>query len=400
MSHKKPNASTLAVHAGGALPPMRSQPLDPPTYRNTTFRVESRQMVVEYNEKHPPDLYFYGRYENPTVRAFEQKLALLEGAETGLGFASGMAAISSTVFALLAGRPGVGVDPARPLLCASAIYGGAYRFFRDHLRALGLPVVFLPSEQIVEGAWPVHPCAVYVESPINPTLRLLDLGRVAARAHEVGAIAVVDGTFAPPPMQRPLEHGIDLVIHSATKYLGGHSDVLGGAVLGSRELISRVESWRKLLGGVLDPGAASELSRSLKTLTVRFERQCQSAFELARRLERDRRVKRVLYPGLESHPDHALAKRDLRGFGGMVTLELPAGLPQAVRLFDGLRVFARAASLGGVESLVSLPVDSSHVGYDASELARAGVTAGMVRLSIGLEDVEDLWEDLDQALPS
>jgi cystathionine beta-lyase/cystathionine gamma-synthase len=378
---------------------MRSQPLDPPTYRNTTYRVESRRVVTEYNEKHPADLYFYGRYENPTVRALEQKLALLEGAERGLCFASGMAAISTTVLALLAGRAGQGVNPARPLLCSNAIYGGAYRFFRDHLLALGLPVVFLPPEQIVDGDWPVHPCAVYVESPINPTLRLLDLRRVAARAHDVESLVVVDGTFAPPPLQRPLDLGLDLVIHSGTKYLGGHSDILAGAVLGSGEILARVESWRKLLGGVLDPGAASELSRSLKTLPLRLERQCQSAFELARRLEGDRRVKRVLYPGLESHPDHALAKRELRAFGGMVTFELPGGLPQAGQLFDGLRLFARAASLGGVESLVSLPVDSSHIGFDASELAKAGVSAGMVRLSVGLEDVEDLWADLDQALP-
>jgi len=399
MSHKKPNAATLAVHAGGALPPMRSQPLDPPIYRNTTYRVESRQAVLDYNAGHPADLFFYGRYENPTVRALEQKLALLENAEAGLCFGSGMAAVSTTVFALLAGASGAGVDLARPLLCSSAIYGGAYRLFRDQLRALGLPVVFLPPEQIVEGAWPVHPCAVYVESPINPTLRLLDLRKVAARAHEVSALAVVDGTFAPPPLQHPLALGIDLVIHSGTKYLGGHSDLLAGAVLGSRELLARVEQWRKLLGGVLDPGAASELARSLKTLPVRLERQCQTAFELARRLERDRRVKAVLYPGLESHPDHALARRDLRAFGGMVTVELPGGLPAAARLYDGVRLFARAASLGSVESLISLPVDSSHVGYDDAELARAGVSPGMARLSVGLEDVEDLWEDLDQALP-
>ncbi len=400
MSHKKANAATLAVHAGGALPPMRTHPLDPPTYRNTTFRVDSRQVVVEYNQKHPDDLYFYGRYENPTVRALEQKLALLEGSETCLCFGSGMAAISTVALALLAGAPGEGIDPARPLLCSTAIYGGAYRLFRDHLLALGLPVVFLPPEQIVEGAWSVRPRAVYVETPINPTLRLLDLRRVAARAHEVSALAVVDGTFAPPPMQHPLALGMDLVVHSGTKYLGGHSDLLAGAVLGSRTVLARIEPWRKLLGGVLDPGAASELARSVKTLPVRLERQCQTAFELARRLERDRRVKSVRYPGLESHPDHALAREQLHGFGGMVTVELPGGLPAAGKLFDGVRLFARAASLGGVESLISLPVDSSHAGYDAKELALAGVTPGMARLSVGLEDVEDLWEDLDQALPS
>jgi cystathionine beta-lyase/cystathionine gamma-synthase len=399
MSHKKPNASTMAVHAGGALPTMRSQPLDPPIVRNTTYRVESRRTIVEYNQSHPSDIFFYSRYENPTVRAVEQKLALLEGAEAGLCFGSGMAAIASTSFALLADPKG-GVDPGRPLLCATAIYGGAYRLFRDHLKLLGLPVVFLPPEQIVEGVWPVHPRAVYVESPINPTLRLLDLRKVAGRAHEVGAFAVVDGTFAPPPMQRALEHGLDLVIHSGTKYLGGHSDLLAGALLGSRELIARVDAWRKLLGGVLDPLAAAELARSLKTLPVRLERQCQSSLELARRLEGDRRVSRVLYPGLKSHPDHELAMRDLRhGFGGVVTIEVPGGMAQASRVFDGLRVFARAASLGGVESLVSLPADSSHFGFDDAELERAGVSRGMLRLSIGLEDVEDLWADLDQALP-
>jgi cystathionine beta-lyase/cystathionine gamma-synthase len=311
-----------------------------------------------------------------------------------------MAAISTTALALLS-QP-VGGD-ARPLLCSTAIYGGAYRLFRDVFGPLGLPVVFVAPEVLASGDWPVHPRAVYFESPTNPTNRVLDLEKVARRAREVGALSLVDATFATPVLVQPIALGVDLVLHSATKYLGGHSDLLGGAVLGSSALLLRIEPLRKLLGGVLAPELAARLSRSLKTLELRVLRQSATALDLAQRLARDPRVKAVHYAGLPSHPDHALAVRQMKAFGGVVTLELPGEEPAAEklaeRLFDGLRIFARAVSLGGVESLASLPIDSSHHGFDDGELTRAGVTRGMVRLSVGVEDVEDLWEDLDQALP-
>jgi cystathionine gamma-synthase len=395
MSKPRAKLSTLGAHAGSAQPPSPTPPVDVPITASTTFHFPNRKAVVEYNAAHPPTSYMYSRDENPTVRAVEQKLAILEGAESCLTFGSGMAAISTTALTLLSSTKGM----ARPLLCSTAIYGGAYRLFRDVLGPLNLPVVFVSPETLVSGDWPVKPRAVYAESPTNPTTRVLDLEKLAGRAREAGALSVIDATFATPALVRPIELGVDLVIHSATKYLGGHSDLLAGAVLGRRELLAPIERLRALLGGVLSPELAATLSRSLKTLELRVLHQSATALELARRLSADRRVKAVLYPGLPSHPDHALAVRQLRAFGGVLTLDLSGGEAAAARVYDSLRVFARAASLGGVESLASLPIDSSHQGFSDAELEQAGVTRGMIRLSIGVEDVDDLWEDLDQALP-
>jgi cystathionine beta-lyase/cystathionine gamma-synthase len=384
-----PALSTLAVHAGGHLSPPSTPPLDVPIYRASTFRFESSAQVRQYNAEQGKDLFFYGRYENPTVRAFEQRLAALEGAEACLAFGSGMAALTTVALAHL--------SQGELLLSSSVIYGGSYRFFRDHLARLGPRVLFRTPEELATGAWPAGVKLVFVESPTNPGLRVVDLRPLAVRARAAKALLVVDGTFATPVLQRPLELGADIVVHSATKALGGHSDLLGGAVLGKKRVLAPVNKLRRALGGVLGPDDAFQLSRSLKTLELRVLRQSATALDLARRLERDRRVRNVLYPGLPSHPDHRIAKRQLRAFGGLVTIEL-SRLAAARRFFDRLELVARAVSLGGSESLASIPVESSHVGCTAEELRRAGVTAGMVRLSIGLEDADDLWADLDQAL--
>ena len=394
MAKPRAKLATLGVHAGSSLPASTTPPLIPPLLNSTSFRFSNRRAVQEYNRARGPSQSLYGRYENPTVEACEQKLSLLEGAEGCLLFGSGMAAISTTALALLTSR-----DAARPLLCSTAIYGGTYRLFRDHLLPLGLPIVFLDPVALVEGEWPVRPALVYAESPTNPTTRVLDVEKLARRAREVGALSVVDATFATPVLQRPLAFGVDLVLHSATKYLGGHGDLLAGALLGRRELLDRVEPLRKLFGGVLAPALAATLARSLMTLELRVLRQSATALDLAQRLSLDSRVQAVHYPGLPEHPDHTLALRQLRAFGAVVTFELPGGEADAERFYDGVRLFARAVSLGSVESLVSLPIDSSHVGFSEAELARAGVSRGMVRLSVGVEDVEDLWDDLDKALP-
>ncbi len=382
--------STLAVHAGRQARPPATPPLDVPVYRASTFRFANSAEVRRYNAGGAPELYLYGRYENPTVAAFELRLAALEGAERCLAFGAGMAALSSVALAHL--------SQGELLLASSVIYGGSYRFFRDHLTRLGPRVSFRTPEELATSDWPRGVKLVYVESPTNPGLRVLDLQLLAARARRAGALLVVDGTFATPVLQRPLALGADIVVHSATKALGGHSDLLGGAVLGSEAALAPVEKLRRALGGVLGPDDAFALSRSLKTLELRVLRQSSTALFLARRLARDRRVRRVLYPGLSSHPDHRVAKRQLRAFGGLVTVELSGGVVAARRFFDRLELVARAVSLGGAESLASIPIESSHVGCSAEELRRAGVTPGMVRLSIGLEDPEDLWADLDQAL--
>ena len=239
---------------------------------------------------------------------------------------------------------------------------------------------------------------LWFESPINPTLRCVDIAVVARACRARGVTSVMDSTFASPINQRPLELGIDLVMHSATKYLNGHSDVTAGALVGSQELINRLQPARKLFGGVLEPASAYMLARGMKTIAVRVERQNANAMRIAEWLAAEERVARVFYPGLESHPDHAIAKKQMRGFGGMVTFEAAGGYPAACRFYDRLQVIQRAASLGGVESLCSLPVLTSQYGFSDEQLEAAGVTPGMVRLSIGLEHAEDLIADLDQAL--
>jgi cystathionine beta-lyase/cystathionine gamma-synthase len=239
---------------------------------------------------------------------------------------------------------------------------------------------------------------LWFESPVNPTLRCVDVAAIAAACRARGVVSVFDNTFATPVNQRPLALGVDLVMHSATKYLNGHSDVTAGVLAGPSRLIAPIEKARRLVGGVLDPHAAYALGRGLKTLEVRVQRHNANAMAVAQWLAGDPRVDTVFYPGLESHPDHALARRQMQGFGGMVCLDLGGSYDRATRFFDRLRVFARAASLGGVESLCSLPVLTSQWGHSPEELAGAGVTAGMARLSVGLEDPGDLIADLDQAL--
>ena len=238
----------------------------------------------------------------------------------------------------------------------------------------------------------------WFESPINPTLRCVDIAVVAVACRPRGVLSVIDNTFACPLNQAPLALGVDLCMHSATKYLNGHSDVTGGAIAGRAELVERVGRHRRLTGAVLDPQAAYALGRGLKTLNVRVARHNASAMTVAGFLAGDGRVKNAYYPGLESHPDHAVASRQMRGFGGVVCLELDGGLSRVSRFFDRLQLFSRAASLGGAESLCSLPILTSHWGLSEAALEQAGITAGMARLSVGLEDVDDLVADLDQAL--
>ncbi len=386
---RPPAPPTRAVRAGPERAPA-TPPLDVPVYRASTFRFDSSRQVDRYNAGRASDLYLYGRYGNPTVRALERKLAALEGAEACLAFASGMAALSTAALAHL--------SQGDLLLSSAAIYGGSHRFFRDHLARFGIEVAFVDADALLAGPWPARVRVVYAESPTNPGLRVLDLERLGRRARAAGALLVVDGTFATPILQRPLALGADVVVHSATKALSGHSDLTAGAVLGSRRVLAPVEKLRRALGGVLAPDEAFLLSRSLKTLELRVLRQSETALALARRLARDPRVARVHHPGLRAHPDHGVARRQLRAFGGMITIELPGGLAAARRFFDRLELVARAVSLGGAESLASLPVQTSHLGCSAAELSRAGVTPGMVRLSIGLEDPGELWRDLDRAL--
>jgi cystathionine beta-lyase/cystathionine gamma-synthase len=384
------NTSTKIIHAG--------QPqgedvasLTTPIYETTTFVFESAAEVRAYQEG-ASQKYLYSRYANPTVAAVEAAIATLEGTEAALVVSSGQAAASTALLSLL--RAGDEV------ICSSGIYGGTLHLITDLLANFGIRPRFVSLDELasIGNVMSDATKVVWFETPINPTLRCVDIAAVAAACRARGVLSIADNTFASPVNQQPIALGVDLVMHSATKYLNGHSDVTAGALAGPAALIRRLERVRRLLGGILDPYAAYALGRGLKTLAVRVERQNATAMAIARWLDNDPRVERVYYPGLPSHPDHALAARQMTGFGGMVCLDLGGKIERATRFFDRLQLIARAASLGGVESLCSLPVLTSQWGHSAEELARAGVTEGMARLSIGLEDPADLIADLDQAL--
>ncbi len=382
--------STELIHRGEDAP-VRADSVNVPIYETTTFLFENADEVRRYQEG-TVDKYLYSRYANPTIVVTEEKIAALDRAEGALAFASGMAAVSTILWTFL--------SPGDQLLCSSAIYGGTFHLVNDVLRRFQVDVRFATIEELAEpeSLFTERTALCWIESPINPTLRCLDVARVARACRAAGVLSVLDNTFASPINQQPLALGVDLAMQSATKYLNGHSDVTGGAVTGPRALLKRVDLMRRYLGGVMDPLAAFALARGLKTLPVRMAQHNRSAEAVARFLDQDRRVTRVYYPGLASHPDHEVARAQMTGFGGMVTFEVPGGLDGASRVFDRLEVVRRATSLGGVDSLVSLPVLTSHYNYSDEELARAGVTAGMLRVSIGLEDEADLIADFDQAL--
>jgi cystathionine beta-lyase/cystathionine gamma-synthase len=366
-------------------------PLTTPIYETTTFVFENAAEVQAYNEG-KSSKYLYSRYSNPTVAAVEHTVAVVEGAEAALVLSSGQAATTTALMGLCAAGD--------EIVCSAAIYGGTLHLLGDLLAKFGVKSRFVTLEELSKPEAMISDATkvVWFESPINPTLRCVDIEAVGRACTARGVISVVDNTFASPINQQPLALGIDLVMHSATKYLNGHSDVTAGALAGPSRLIDRILEARKRLGTVLDPYAAYALGRGLKTLSVRMERHNSNAMAVARWLAQDRRVHTVYYPGLEQHPDHAVAAKQMRGFGGMVCVDVGGGYERAARFFDRLQVFKRAASLGGVESLCSLPVLTSQWGYTDEELKRAGVTHSMARLSVGLEDAEDLIADLDQAL--
>ena len=370
-----------------------AEPLTTPIFETTTFIFENAAEVLAYNEGRSKK-FLYSRYGNPTVLAVEKTIAALEGAETAMLLASGMAATSTALLALL--------KSGDEVVCSAAIYGGTLHLLADLFPRYGIRARFVTLDEMKEPDRLLgdHTKVLWFESPINPTLRCVDIEAIAGACRRRGVISVLDNTFASPLNQRPLSMGVDLVMHSVTKYLNGHSDVTAGALAGSGAVMQDVEKARRMLGGIVDPQAAYAIGRGLKTLSVRVERHNANAMILARWLEtqKGRRIDEVYYPGLESHPDHALAKKQMLGYGGMVCVDVGGGSPRVERFFDRLKVFKRAASLGGVESLCSIPVLTSQWGHTDAQLAAAGITRSMARLSVGLEDPQDLIEDLDQAL--
>lgn len=337
--------------------------------------------------------HIYSRNTNPTVHAFEEKLRLLEGAEAATSFASGMAAISNTLFALL--------KPGDRIVTVKDTYGGTNQLFREFLPNIQVDVCLCnttDSEQIEREIR--RGCRlVYLETPTNPTLKLVDIEQSARAGHSVGAVVVTDNTFATPVNQCPLELGSDLVLHSASKFLGGHADALGGVICGARHLVQQIYHYREITGAALDPFAAYLLLRGVKTLEIRVERQNANALAVARFLERHPAVERVFYPGLESHTQHELARRQMPGgYGGVMSFALRGGYEAVKALLPRLKLAHRAANLGAVETIVGPPATTSHVEVSAPDRAAMGIPEALVRYSTGIENVRDLIADLDQAL--
>lgn len=383
--------ATDLIHAGERADAGETTSLTVPIYETSTFVFESVADVIKYQEG-KLNGYLYSRYENPTVVAVEQKLAAVDGAEAALVFSSGMAAISTALFTLL--RPG------DEILCSAAIYGGTFHIIEDLLAKFGVERRFISLDELANLAGVIGPKTrmVWFESPINPTLRCVDVRTVAAACTKAGVLSVIDNTFASAINQPVLSMGIDLSMQSATKYLNGHSDVTGGALSGSKALMAPISKMRRLLGGIMDPIPAFSLGRGMKTMPLRVAQHNANALKVAQHFENHKGLERVYYPGLPSHPDHAIAKGQMSGFGGVVTIDVKGGKEVVFKAFDKLKVIKRAASLGGVESICSLPILTSQYGLTDDELVKAGISKGMMRISIGLEDASDLIDDLEQAL--
>ncbi len=391
---------TQAVHAGQEPDPTTGS-VTPPIHMTTTFKLpEPGPRLLDalfLRGERPP--HVYTRWSNPSVRTLEEKMAALEGAEAGVAFASGMAAVSGVLLTFL----GAGDH----LVASDVCYAGTAELLGLHLGRYGIEVSLVDTSDAaaVRGALQPNTKLVYVETPANPILRLTDIAALADVAHEAGAPLVVDSTFATPVLQRPLALGADFVLHSMTKYLGGHGDALGGVVLGGREGTHRIREGMLIhLGGGMSPFNAWLINRGLATLSLRMQKHQDSALAVARFLEQHPKVRRVLYPGLESHPQHDLARRQMSGFGGMVTVQMD--MDTAMNLVQKVRVFTYATSLGDYQSLLfyyptDMYVDSAAY-LDAEQKAaiRHWVGDGIMRISIGLEDPEDLISDLDQALGS
>ena len=388
MNDKNNGLSTRCVHAG-ELKDAHGSP-HTPIYTTTTFKFDSTADLLDVVEGRKSGS-LYTRYGlNPTVFSLEEKLAALEEAEAAWAFSSGMAAEAALFLAH--GRKGI--------VCIGDAYGGTMELLSSQLPELGIPTYFLLGSELdgLRAFLEAGASLVFFETPTNPTLEVLDIRKISGIAHGYGALVAVDSTFASPVNQNPLALGADFVIHSATKYLGGHSDITAGALMGAKHLLAPVWNWRKNLGTMIAPDTAALLARSIRTLTVRVERQNATAQAVAAAMTKHPNVARVFYPGLPAFAGHAVAKAQMKGFGGMLTLELNGSYEDAVRAVDKFRLFAIAPSLGGVESLATMPVTTTHHGLSPEERARRGITDTMVRLSVGLEDAADLIADLEQAL--
>jgi cystathionine beta-lyase/cystathionine gamma-synthase len=387
MTRKQRRPETAAVHGAADLE-KKNGPVGTPIYQTSTFEVtdNDEQQRVTTTDR------YYTRWGNPTITVAEQAVAAIEGVDAALTFASGMGAITTTILALL--KAGDHVVAQRD------VYGGVMKFFSQWLPRLGIETTFVDTNNFEQPARAIRPNTkmLYLESPTNPSLRVVDFKKAAELAREHKLISLIDSTFGTPINQHPAEYGIDLVMHSGTKYLSGHADLTCGVICGRQELMDQIWETRTTLGNCMDPHAAWMLIRGLKTLAVRVARQNENALRVAEFLSQHGKVRRVHYPFLKSHPQHAIARAQMSGGGGMVTFEVEGSGEDARRASEAMRLFTLATSLGGVESLVSIPVLTSHAMISAEQRAEMGVNEQMVRLSVGIESGDDLIEDLEGAL--
>ncbi len=398
MSEAKRNArqgiSTRAIHLGYD-PATEQGALNPPIYQTSTYAFETVEQGAEYFAGLKPG-YVYGRTRNPTQALLEQRVADLEGAEAGLALASGMAALTATFWTLLKAGDRVSAD--------KILYGNSFTFFAKGLPRFGVEVEFvdLCNAEAVARASERPFNALFFETPANPNLRVIDIAMVSAAARKHGAVTVVDNTFATPVLQRPLEHGADLVIHSATKYLGGHGDLLAGLVLGSADQVKEIRQHglRYLTGATISPLTAFLVLRGLKTLELRVNHHAKSAAAVVAFLQSQKPIIDIAYPALESNPARATYLRQMSAGGGLICFELDGGIARGRTFMNALKLITRAVSLGDAETLIQHPASMTHASYGAEERARHGISDGLIRMSVGLENTEDLIDDLDQAMRS
>lgn len=382
MKKEKSGFSTRAVH-GGQEPDPATGAIMTPVYLTSTY-------VQEAPGKHKG--FDYARTVHPTRLALERNLASLEGAAYGLCFSSGMAATSTVIQDLNAGDH---------VVSCNDLYGGTYRVFTKVFQRFGVTFTFVDStdEKAVSAAITPKTKLLWLETPTNPLLKITDIKSISELAHKKGVRVVVDNTFATPALQTPLSLGADAVVHSTTKYLGGHSDVVGGAVLtNDQELYNRLKFLQNAVGAVPGPMDCFLVLRGTKTLAIRMERHCENAGKIAQHLSRHKKVARVFYPGLKEHPGRGVAAQQMKGFGGMISFELKGSIEDALKMTARTKIFSLAESLGGVESLIGHPATMTHGSIPREERLKAGLADGLIRLSVGIEDVEDLIEDLDQAI--
>lgn len=388
----KLSQATIAVHGGERPDEQPFGAVVSPVFHSATFEFDSFEEMRQYARGELPEAYFYSRYANPTVAEAERKVAELESTESCVVTSSGSAATFCALATLC--------DAGDEVIACDSIYGGTVRLLTKVLSRFGVRTRFITLDEIprLPEFAGERTRVFWFETPANPLNRIVDLRLAAELSRKANVFSIVDNTFASPVLQQPTTHGIDAVMHSATKYLGGHSDLTAGAVAGSKDFIDRVRQTSVMVGTTLDPAAAYLLSRGMKTVDIRVRASCDNALCLARALDRHPKVARVYYPGLDDDPGHALAKKQMNGYGGIVAIDLRGGEKEVETLFNSLKLVRTAPSLGGVETLASYPLYSSHAGFSHEQLKAAGVSPATVRFAVGIEAADDIIADITQSL--